>query len=137
MQAVNSQWPPRSIVQINLDPRDHAATKPADRSVDLIADANPFHWQNAAYASQCKHWYPPGIVYNPLYFEDPRLERNGQQVFGGTWLESARGAVRLYGQGLALPYNLLVARPKSCEYPPSTNRCGAASLDRQPIFYRQ
>lgn len=137
IQQVQSDrvWPPKLISEINIDPRDMAENKPADKSVVLIDSASPQHWFNAAYPYQAFHWAAPNIRYQPLYFEDVALERYGQQLWGP--FDLARTGVLFYGDWLALPHNMWKMPPHSCDTPLGFCRPGSpAPVARHHLLYR-
>jgi hypothetical protein len=107
-----------------------------DSSAALIEQTASEHWFNASRPPLVKAWYRPGIIYNPLYFEDPVLERNGEAAFQRPLLESARGAARFGTQLVVLPYNVAVAHPHACEAPPAVDGCGRARVGRPGILYQ-
>ena len=129
------KWPPKGVREIDVDPSPNSDKIPPDSANELVGSASPDHWFNSAYAYQTKAWYPPSIVYNPLYFEDPFLERDGDAVFRRPLLESSRGAARLGTQILVLPFNLFVAPPHACEAPPAVDQRGQAQVSRPAILY--
>ncbi len=132
-----TKWPPKAINAIDVNPAPGSDKVPPDSANELIGAASPQHWFNSAYAYQCKAWYPPRIVYNPLYFEDPILERDGDAMFRRPLFESSRGAARLGLQLLVWPYNLVAAPPHACEAPPAVNQCGSTEISRPAILYGQ
>jgi hypothetical protein len=129
-------WPPRPINEIDVDPRPPSEQIPPDASAEMVAKTSFSHWYNAAYPCVVKGWARPGIIYNPLYFEDAPLERNGETVFERPLVESARTAARFGTQLMVLPYNVAVAHPHACEAPPPVDACGRAQVGRPGILYQ-
>jgi hypothetical protein len=128
-------FPQKSIVEINIDPRDHNERKPADKSPLLLNSAAPLHWFNTPHPYQTVHWTAPNIRYEQLYFEDVGLERYGQTAWGR--LDFARTLVLFYGDWLALPHNALKLPPHTCDTPLGFARPGTcAPATGNYLFYR-
>jgi len=63
----------------------------------------------------------PWIAYNPLYFDDPRLERDGYH-FG--CVEPIVSAARFYGRIPLWPYMIGATHPRDCVYSLGQGRPG-------------
>jgi hypothetical protein len=115
IQDQEPTWPPKSVGEINVDPHDHSDQKPADASVRLFETAPTNHWFNTPFAFQIVHWTAPNICFQPLYFEDVRLERCGERAWG--CLDVARSGTLFYADALALPLKPLWVSPHDCVRP--------------------
>lgn len=60
-------------------------------------------------------WTAPDIKYQPLYFEDVRLERYGQTA--GPVKEVVQSAAHFLGCSLILPLNMMHEPAQSCDTP--------------------
>lgn len=130
-----TRWPPRAIDAINVNPAPESDKIPPDSANELTDAASAENWHNAAYAAQTKLWYPPSLLYNPLYFEDPFLERNGDTTFRHPLFETTRGAARFGTQLFVLPYNAVAAPPLSGQAPPAVDSRGRALVTRPALIY--
>jgi hypothetical protein len=116
-------WPPKSIMQIDVDPREKSPDKPADRSGELLSSASLSNWYNTPMAPQVAQWTAPNIYYQRLYFEDVRLERYGQRPLG--CLDPWRSGALFFADMFAMPWNALQAPLFSHDYPLGLPRPGA------------
>lgn len=66
------------------------------------------------WALSTKEWEAPGVAYNPLYFEEPYLERYGYN-YGA--LQPFISAGRFFGRIPALPYMIGAYPMDECRYP--------------------
>ena len=114
-QAANQSWPGKPIIEINIDPRDPSDQVPPDKSAELIGAASATHWFNEPHPSQYVYWTAPNIRYQPLYLEDVRLERCGQQPWGH--FDVARSAVLFWLDVNLLPISIFYHCPHSCVSP--------------------
>ncbi len=72
-------------------------------------------YQPRTYAPSLYAWEASNICYNPLYFEDPSLER-----YGHSWpwyLQPAASTARFAIQAIGLPYQMTIDPPCSAVYP--------------------
>ncbi len=58
---------------------------------------------------QSKQWVPGGFCHQPLYFEDPMLERHGHVNF--PYLQPAISGLRFFGTAPVLPYLATLRHP--------------------------
>lgn len=79
-------------------------------------------WQPADFA-----WVPDGDCYQPLYFNEPNLERHG---YSHGLLQPVYSAAHFYGTIPALPYLLVASPPRECVYTLGKKRPGS------PVPYR-
>jgi hypothetical protein len=76
---------------------------------------------NRSWPVDCYHWCPTCLCYQPLYFEEPNLERYGYgcscyTCCGSTCLQSACSAAHFFGTVPALPYMMAANCPCECNY---------------------
>jgi hypothetical protein len=76
---------------------------------------------NRGWPMDCYHWCPSGLCYQPLYFEEPNLERYGYgcgcyTCCGSTCVQSACSAAHFFGTVPALPYMMAANCPCECNY---------------------
>ncbi len=64
---------------------------------------------NQGMGHEPKAWVPGGFWRQPLYFEDPMLERHGHQRYPAA--QPLVSATRFYGTFLVLPYLVTLKRP--------------------------
>jgi hypothetical protein len=102
----------RPVTDVPLDIRPSAGTMPPNLATQPIARPNPNEW------SDCRDrppivlsWTPWTICFRPLYFEEINLER-----YGVSWgiLQPAVSGAHFFGTVAALPYKMVVRRPRSC-----------------------
>lgn len=79
-------------------------------------------WQAADFA-----WIPSGDCYQPLYFNEPNLERHG---YSHGLLQPIYSAAHFYGTIPALPYLVAASPPRECVYTLGKKRPGS------PVPYR-
>jgi hypothetical protein len=72
-------------------------------------------WQPRTYAPSMYAWQASNICYNPLYFEDPQLERYGHAwpFFVQPFVSMGRMAVQAAG----IPYQMVIDPPCCSVYP--------------------
>jgi hypothetical protein len=76
---------------------------------------------NRGWPLDCYHWCPTCLCYQPLYFEEPNLERYGYgcgcyTCCCSTCIQSACSAAHFFGTVPALPYMLAANCPCQCNY---------------------
>jgi len=67
-------------------------------------------------------WEPANLFHNPLYFEDPELERYGHT--SGQFLQPLASVGRMSVQLIGLPYQMTIDPPDSCQSPLGYHRPG-------------
>ncbi|MCA9015841.1 MAG: hypothetical protein KDA77_10960 [Planctomycetaceae bacterium] len=83
-----------------------------------------------------KEWEAPGVAYNPLYFEEPYLERYGYN-YGA--LQPFISAGRFFGRIPALPYMMGAYPMDECRYPLGYARpgdCPPYQVEKLPFSAR-
>ncbi|WP_339728230.1 hypothetical protein [uncultured Gimesia sp.] len=88
------------------------------------------------WALSTKEWEAPGIAYNPLYFEEPYLERYGYN-YGA--LQPFLSAGRFFGRIPALPYMIGAYPMDECRYPLGYARpgdCPPYQVEKLPLSAR-
>lgn len=68
---------------------------------------------------------PWTFCYRPLYFEDIKLERYGENI---GYAQTGLSGVRFFGSILALPYKMTNRPPRSCQCSNGFSRCGDCPL---------
>ncbi len=109
---VNPLKKPMSM--LSLDVREMSSDAPQDRSTAL-SQTDYGRWASFTPQPIAFAWAAPDIRYQPLYFENVRLERYGQTR--GPWKEVGDGAVHFFASAALLPYHARFDRPRSCDYP--------------------
>lgn len=82
---------------------------------------------------QSVEWVPPCFCHQPLYFEDPMLERHGQEA---GCMQTAVSGGRFFFTVGALPYLMVGESPCECVYPLGHFRPGSCvplRVDRPPL----
>lgn len=105
----------KKLSEISLDIHDSTDRKPMSKFTDLPTKpvVEP--------AQTVYMWEAPAIRYQPLFFEDPTLERYGQDA--GLLTPAVSGA-HFFGRVLTLPFHAAVRSPFSCDYPLGYGRPG-------------
>jgi hypothetical protein len=113
-EEIDPSWKPIGAVTATITnpsgdlPADLAAPRFTKAGV-VYAPANESrNWMAYSY-----FWEASGSVSNPLYFEEPNLERNGYQ-FG--CLQPAVSAAHFFATIPLLPYKMAVHPPHECVY---------------------
>jgi hypothetical protein len=114
LPPATQNWLTQPITEIDVDHRDLAHSRPPDRSADL-ADLRNRPWHLVEHPLRIAEWCAPNIGYQPLYFEDPVLERYGYS--SGRVLQPAWSSLHFLGSAAALPIRLIRIHPASCDYP--------------------
>jgi hypothetical protein len=76
---------------------------------------------NRGWPFDAYHWLPTCLCYQPLYFEEPNLERYGygcgcRSCCCSTCIQSACSAAHFFGTVPALPYMMAANCPCECNY---------------------
>ena len=105
----------KKLSEISLDIHDSTDRKPVSKFTELPTKSivEP--------AITVYMWEAPAIRYQPLFFEDPTLERYGQDA--GLLTPAVSGA-HFFGRVLTLPFQAVVRSPFSCDYPLGYGRPG-------------
>jgi hypothetical protein len=117
----------RRVVDVPLDIRPTEGAMPEDLAAAKFAEEPTI---DETFPSDlppdifCSHssWT---FCYRPLYYEDIKLERYGENVGK---LQTGLSGVRFFGSILALPYKMTVRPPRSCQCSNGFSRCGDCPL---------
>jgi hypothetical protein len=87
---------------------------------------------NRGWPCDCYHWDPTCLCYQPLYFEEPNLERYGYgcgcyTCSCSTCIQSACSAAHFFGTVPALPYMMAANCPCECNYALGDYRPGSCT----------
>lgn len=93
--------------ETRMTPPDYADAAFSDAACEDLNVLNR-HWQMPQ-----AQWSPTGLWHNPLYFEEPNLERHGL-TFGVA--QPAVSAAHFLGNVAALPYHMAIRHPQDCVY---------------------
>ncbi len=102
------------IMNIDLSLRNRSAEKPVDLSTMLFEKFPSSNYPNS-FQDRLAMWRAADIRYQPLYFEDVRLERYGQTC--GPVRQPLVSALNYGTSFVMLPYNLWFEKPGKCVYP--------------------
>jgi hypothetical protein len=132
-------WSPKPLSDLSTNiqlpngvlPRDYWAEHPQ------IAPFVDTCGTNRGWPMDCYHWCPSCLCYQPLYFEEPNLERYGygcgcRSCCCSTCVQSACSAAHFFGTVPALPYMMGANCPCECNYALGDYRPG----DCNPWRYR-
>jgi hypothetical protein len=103
----NSTAPPRGATS-----NESIVDRPANKACGYLEPNAPAHYYTPVNFSVCRpsrNTHP--FRHNPLYFEDPNLERCGQ---GNGCLTNVRSAAHFYGAIAVLPYLTTEKHPNEC-----------------------
>jgi hypothetical protein len=122
-QAAAGNWSPRPLGDLSINirlpngmlPRDYWAEHPQPPALCDTCGTN------RGWPLDCYHWCPSCLCYQPLYFEEPNLERYGYgcgcyTCCGSTCVQSACSAAHFFGTVPALPYMMAANCPCKCNY---------------------
>lgn len=98
---------------ISVDIRERSGG-PADRS-SALTQSRPETWNAFQPPAVAMAWAAPNIRYQPLYFENVRLERYGQTR--GPWREVGDSARHFFISTALLPYHARFDHVRDCDYP--------------------
>jgi hypothetical protein len=86
--------------------------RPEDVTIHRLPPAQPIpsgETREGMWGLQSKQWVPGGFCHQPLYFEDPMLERHGHVRF--PYLQPAVSGIRFFGTVPVLPYLATLRHP--------------------------
>lgn len=113
-QMVNLELTPLSQLSINVKPPAGDLPKnTAAAHLDKIPARQVVMGESRNWELTTKEWEAPGVAYNPLYFEEPYLERYGYN-YGA--LQPFISAGRFFGRIPALPYMIGANPIHECKY---------------------
>jgi hypothetical protein len=122
-QSGPADWAPKPLGDLSTDIQLPSGMLPRDYWVEH-PQATPFVdtcGTNRGWPMDCYHWCPSCLCYQPLYFEEPNLERYGYgcgccSCCGSTCIQSACSAAHFFGTVPALPYMMGANCPCECNY---------------------
>lgn len=116
-QDIDSLLGLKRISQLQTNIHYHPDRTPTDRFSNI--PTSPY--QTRELPAQVALWEAPNIFYNPLYIEDPGLERYGQSAGA---LQPSLSAIHFFSHVVTLPAQAIFERPFSCQTPLGYHRPG-------------
>ncbi len=86
--------------------------RPEDVTIDRLPPSQPLpvgETRSGGWDLQAKQWVPGGFCHQPLYFEDPMLERHGHSRF--PCVQPVLSGIRFFGTVPILPYLATLRHP--------------------------
>lgn len=120
---------PVSALKLNMKPDGDPPTDSARATLNLAENgAQP----NLVNVGTVAAWIAPNLTYQPLFFEDARLERYGyaSPYFG---VQPFRSGVHFAGSSLVFPMRVLFHR-NACESPLAFERPGTCAPPTRELF---
>jgi hypothetical protein len=103
----------RPFRSISLQPGTGAAGGPTDYSQDLFSTTmDPTVGRSLNGPITTRHWQAAELWHQPLYFDDPLLERYGQTPLPR--MHAAISAAHFFGTLPVLPYKMAMDHPRDC-----------------------
>jgi hypothetical protein len=123
----------RRVIDVPLDIRPTKGDLPLDLAAGRSAGEPTIDetlpgdgtWAGGEPADVYCSYTPWTICYRPLYFEDIKLERYGENV---GYLQTGLSGLRFFSSIAALPYKMTVRPPRSCQCSNGFSRCGDCPL---------
>jgi hypothetical protein len=122
-QSANDNWSPRPLGEMSINIRLPNGMLPRNYWAEHAQPAPLYDTcgTNRSWPMDCYHWCPSGLCYQPLYFEEPNLERYGYgcgccTCCCSTCVQSACSAAHFFGTVPALPYMMAANCPCECNY---------------------
>lgn len=112
LQKINPLRKPMSSLSVDI--RETSPEAPRDRSNNFTS-AYADTWSTYAPAPVGYAWTSPNIRYQPLFFENVKLERYGQTR--GPWREVFDSSAHFGASFFLLPYHARFDHVRSCDYP--------------------
>jgi hypothetical protein len=106
-------------------PENVAERRFANAPVIIASEHGGRGWAEFAYL-----WQASALSYQPLYFEEPNLERYGHSA--GCIMQPAVSAAHFLAGVGALPVRLVFARPWNCVYPLGHAHPGSPTAWQRP-----
>ncbi len=122
----------KPISGLTADAGVSAGVMPGDASA-IYLPGYPLAPMSVGCMPQSVEWVPPCFCHQPLYFEDPMLERHGEEA--GCFQPAVSGGRFFFTVG-ALPYLMAGESPCECVYPLGHFRPGSCvplRVDRPPL----
>lgn len=113
----DAKRPVKSILEVNVDIQPPEGKLPENLAAKVFDERKVIHDTGAgpSDADFGYYWQSPEFCHRPLYFEQPNLERYGRHA--GV-LQPAISGAHFFGVVPALPYLMVVERPRACCYYP-------------------
>ena len=124
----------RPLTDIRVDINSPASSTPIDYSDKLFEDYSSSNYPGS-FQSRLAAWEAPNIRYQPLYFQDVALERNGYTR--GPILQPIESAAYFGTSLILLPVNMVRDRPGRCVTPLGFCRPGSLAPYTQPRWLIQ
>lgn len=112
LQKINPLRKPMSA--LSVDVRETSENAPQDWS-DVLMTSYPDTWTEYAPSPIGYAWTAPNIRYQPLYYENVRLERYGQTR--GPWREVFDSSLHFGSSFFLWPYHARFDHVRSCDHP--------------------
>lgn len=112
LQRINPLRKPMSSLTVDI--REMSPNAPDDWS-NRFTNAYPDTWTSYAPSPIGYAWTAPNIRYQPLYYENVRLERYGQTR--GPWREIGDSSVHFASSFFLWPYHARFDHVRSCDHP--------------------
>jgi hypothetical protein len=122
-QTAADNWLPKPLGEMSINirlpngmlPRNYWAEHPQPLPLCDVCGTN------RGWPLDCYHWCPTCLCYQPLYFEEPNLERYGYgcgcyTCCCSTCIQSAASAAHFFGTVPSLPYMMAANCPCECNY---------------------
>lgn len=104
----------KPMSSLTVDVQEFSAKAPMDKS-NQLTDAYTDTWSTFSPMPIGYAWTAPNIRYQPLFFENVRLERYGQTR--GPWREVGDSSLHFFGSLALLPYHARFDDRLGCDYP--------------------
>jgi hypothetical protein len=116
----------KPMTSISLSINAPNGTLPDNKAATVFKDNSTsphIPWQSdRMWAPWMYYWQASAFCHQPLYFEEPNLERSGHQTCG--CLQSALSGAHFFGTIPLLPYKIALDHPCCCQYTLGHSRSG-------------
>jgi|GEM_PF-4779991 len=129
----------KPLSQLSINPKPPAGDLPTNTAaahLDQLPARQVVMGESRDWELITKDWEAPGVAYNPLYFEEPNLERFGYN-YGA--LQPFISAGRFFGRIPMLPYMIGAYPLDECRYPLGYARpgdCPPYQVEKLPFSAR-
>lgn len=129
----------KPLSQLSINPKPPAGELPTNTAaahLDQLPARKVVMGESRDWELITKDWEAPGVAYNPLYFEEPNLERFGYN-YGA--LQPFLSAGRFFGRIPMLPYMIGAYPLDECRYPLGYARpgdCPPYQVEKLPFSAR-
>lgn len=125
-QKITADISIKPMTAISLAINATQGTMPDNKAATVFKDntSSPhIPWQSdRMWAPWMYYWQASEFCHQPLYFEEPNLERSGHQTCG--CLQSALSGAHFFGTIPLLPYKIALDHPCTCQYTLGHSRPG-------------